>query len=443
MNRPGPNRTLVLVAFLLVLAPAAALARGGRYNPRMHKPEFRFVDSTDEEEAEELLEKLLRTYKDERKAARLVKLLKKGRPFAGGLAKSDTVDWPCADGLTRQFTYYLPSRYSPKRPCGVLVFLHGAIRQPPPGGGAHEAKTFGRAVDDLDFITIGPSTYEGHEWGEPAVRQMVHEALDHVKQRFNVDEDRVYLAGDSDGGRGTYAIPETEATFYAAAIPVIGSPGGVTRFVNLRNLPWFAINGENDSIFKIDNVRAAVENMRKMGFDLTWKLVEGGQHDPFFFVKYEKEVCEFIRKHVRDPLPPIVDWQVDPEKTGYGAGFPSNTFRWIRIEECGQTSSQGTFEDAGGWIRPSYARVRAERKEGNRIEVTTRSVKAFSVLVHDEMLDLEKEVEVHVNGKLAYRGIVVPDARVILEEARRFNDRRLVFSNRLRIDVDAPPVRED
>ena len=76
---------------------------------------------------------------------------------------------------------------------------------------------------------------------------------------FNVDENRVYLAGDSDGGRGTFATLESEATFFAAAVSVIGAPGGVRRFGNLLNVPIFAINGAKDTLFKIDKVRESME----------------------------------------------------------------------------------------------------------------------------------------------------------------------------------------
>lgn len=427
---------LAALATLLVLLPATAEA--GRYNPKMHKPEWRYIDEADDEEAEKMLTKLLRTHNSERKALRLVAKLRKGRPYASGLPRRETVEHLCADGKSRQFTYFIPARYSPKKPCGLLVFLHGAVRQPPPGGGHHEADRIGGAVNSLNFIKIGPSTYEGHEWGEAAVRASVGHALDFVKQRYNVDENRVFLAGDSDGGRGTYTLIETEATFYAAAIPVIGSPGGVTRFVNLRNLPWLAINGDKDTIFKVDGVRSSVESMKKFGMDLTWKLIEGGGHDPFFFVKHKGEVCEFIEKHPRVALPLEVDWQVDDTKSGYEAGSPANTFRWIRIDECGNTTSRGAFEDQGGLVRPAFGRVRAKKGDGNRVEVNTHRVKRFTILVSDKMFDLDEEIEIEVNGKPHFRGKIPTDARAALEEARRLNDRHLVFNNRLTIEVDRP-----
>ncbi|MCP5972932.1 hypothetical protein NL361_29250, partial [Klebsiella pneumoniae] len=75
-----------------------------------------------------------------------------------------------------------------------------------------------------------------------------------------------------------------EAGTLAAGVAVIGSPGGVTRFVNLRNLPWFAINGDQDKTFDIEHVRQAMDGMKEAKFDLTWKVIEGGGHDPRFFL---------------------------------------------------------------------------------------------------------------------------------------------------------------
>jgi predicted esterase len=349
-----------------------------------------------------------------------------------GLSNSKTLSARCADGRSRQYTWHLPSRYSPKRPTGLLVFLHGAVSQPAPGGGAHESERIGSAVDSLGFIKLGPSTYDRHDWGETAVRAHVHQAIDEVKRRFNVDENRVYIAGDSDGGRGAFALVETEATFLAASVPTIGAPGSVTRYVNLRPLPFLVINGAKDTLFPIDRVRESVERMKAADISIDFRVIEDAGHDAFLFKKMEEDVCAFLEKHVRDPLPKKVDWQVDPAKE---ADFPANTFRWIRIDEVGDTASKGTFDDFGGIISNAFGRIRATKEDGNRVLVDTHRVKRLTVLVSDEMFDLEKEVEIVVNGKPVFREVVATDAKVVLEEARRFNDRRLVFNNRITLEV--------
>lgn len=433
-TRPVFGPLPAAVACALVLGFGA----GWAYSGGLGSPEQRYVDEEDDKAAEGMLGKLLPKYATPAACADLVKTLRTKRAYPSNLKDSDTLAFTCSDGKSRQFTYLLPKKYAKGKPTGVLIFLHGAVRQGPPGGGANEARTFAPAVESLGLITVGPSTYEGVEWGSPACRGLVHHALDFVKRSFNVDENRVYLAGDSDGGRGTYCVAETEATFLAAAVPVIGSPGGVTRYANFRNLPWFAINGETDTIFKIDGVRESVEGMKAGGIDLTWKRVEKQGHDAYFFLKFKDEICAFLSKRPRDPLPKTVDWQVDPSREAeYASGFPANTIRWLRIEKTGSASSNASFDDVAGAINGSLPRARAKR-EGNVISVETTGVTAYTVLLSDAMVDMAKDVEIRTNGNTSFRGKVVPDARTILEEARRFRDRALVFSARVTVDVDAP-----
>jgi hypothetical protein len=417
---------------LAALGILVATARGG-------PAELAYVNEPDPAKAEKLLAPLLAKYKTPGACAGLVKLLRGKRSYPAAKKDKETLEFKCPDGKTRQFTYILPPKYGHGKPAGVLFWFHGAIRQPAPGGGAGEAQMFRPAVEDLGVIVVGPSTYDGVEWGEPACRALVMHAMDHVKTHFNVDENRVWIAGDSDGGRGTYAITETFAHFFGAAVPVIGAPGGVSRFLNFRNVPWLAINGGKDSIFKIEHVREAVEGMKAAGIPLEWKLIEEGGHDPRFFLTYKDEVQAFLKKHPRDPYPKTVEWCVDPSRE---TGFPANTFRWIRIEEAGESESNFDFDDERGILRGGLPRVHATR-DGNVVAVRTRGVKRVTFLVSDQMLDLKKEVTVSVNDRVLFKGMVEPDARAILEEARLMKDRTLVFSNRITLDVDAAPVPDE
>jgi hypothetical protein len=186
-------------------------------------------------------------------------------------------------------------------------------------------------------------------------------------------------------------------------------------------------------------VREAIEGMKAAGIAIEWKLIENGAHDPRFFLKYKDEVQAFLKKHPREPYPKTIDWCVDPARE---RGFPADTFRWIRIDEAGDAENDAAFDDESGILRGGLPRVHATR-EGNRIAVKTRGVKRVTVLVSDQGLDLKKEVVVSVNDRVLFRGKVVPDARAILEEARRMKDRALVFSNRITLDVDAEAVPDE
>ena len=164
----------VLLAALLAIPTAPAAAKGKDKLPRIRlSPEFKYVDAPDEETAAELLPKLLKKYADPKKCQALLKILRTKRPYPGKMPSRGTFTHVCSDGKPRQFTYLMPKKYSKRKPTGVLFFLHGAVRQGPPGGGAHEAQTFGAAVKSLNLIVVGPSTYEGVEWGAPPCRWQV------------------------------------------------------------------------------------------------------------------------------------------------------------------------------------------------------------------------------------------------------------------------------
>jgi poly(3-hydroxybutyrate) depolymerase len=208
----------LLAALCLLALTTARLEGSQKFDPRRLPALFRYIDEEDDVRAGAQLEKLLKKYNKPSKCKSLAKTLRRGRPYLAGLSKNETVKVKCADGLERDFTVLVPSKYNPRSKTGLLVFLHGGISQPAPGCGAQSARNSGSAVRGLNFIVIGPSTYGRHEWGEPALRRLIRRALFHAKQRFNVDENRVFIGGSSDGGRGTFAMMETEATFFAAAV---------------------------------------------------------------------------------------------------------------------------------------------------------------------------------------------------------------------------------
>lgn len=87
-----------------------------------------------------------------------------------------------------------------------------------------------------------------------------------------------------------------------------------------------------------------------------------------------------------------------------------------------------------------HGSLRAEAK-GNRIEVTCLGIGSFDLFLSPRLVDLGKPVEVVVNGRAAFSGVVKPDLRFLLEQALADEDRSLVYRARLTVEVPAasPP----
>ena len=79
-------------------------------------------------------------------------------------------------------------------------------------------------------------------------------------------------------------------------------------------------------------------------------------------------------------------------------------------------------------------RVDVERR-GNTVEVRTRGVRRFTLLLSPEQFDFSKPVAVVTNGTTSFEGVVAPSAAVLLKWAARDNDRTMLFGQELVINV--------
>ncbi len=93
--------------------------------------------------------------------------------------------------------------------------------------------------------------------------------------------------------------------------------------------------------------------------------------------------------------------------------------------------SEPAFDRKSPW-----ATIRAEAK-GNRIEVSCLGIASFDVLLSPRLVDLSKPVDVIVNGKSAFSGVVQTDLRFLLEQWASDEDRSIVYRARLSVSGDA------
>ena len=92
----------------------------------------------------------------------------------------------------------------------------------------------------------------GAWWSRPA-EDMVLDLLDHTRAQYNVDDNRIFLAGLSNGAIGVYTIGMFYPDRFAGLIPIAGSitPRFMNFLINLRNTPIYMIQGAHDPIFPI------------------------------------------------------------------------------------------------------------------------------------------------------------------------------------------------
>lgn len=198
---------------------------------------------------------------------------------------------------------YLPPGYSPREHYPVIINLHGRADEFPPyvrWGGSdqrHDGLSEGYRV-----ITVYPHG-RGNSWYRGMGDADVMRCLEMVKQRFSVDEDRVYLVGYSMGGAGTWYVGTRHPEQFAALAPFFGgydfrfqqddavlaklTPreqyrrerlSYIAQLEALRTTPVFTSHGDADRIVPVDYSRYTARLLQRWGYHVRYWEVPGKEH---------------------------------------------------------------------------------------------------------------------------------------------------------------------
>jgi acetyl esterase/lipase len=381
-----------------------------------------------------------------------VKRLKAGRPYSPAVPKGVVKASYKAHGREFFYAVNVPASYDPAERYQVRFQLHGGVMRPsnqPRGDG-----TIGALAGDEQIYIIPYAWADAPWWGEEQLDNL-SAILDTVKRTYNVDENRVALAGVSDGGTGAFYIAMRHTTPFASFLPLNGNMlvlrsedihAGDLFPNNLRNKPWFVVNGGHDPLYPVSAVAPYVEHLKKKGVDVVFKPQPNGVHNTAWWPEVKDSFEAFVRNHPRKPLAETLTWETNGTPIDNRAG-------WLVID---QLAPKGRNEpdlpdvnlvtDAGppgpagrtapmifDNTRPS-GRVDLVRS-GNTVTAATTGVAQFTLLVSPDAFDLSQPVKVEANGRTVFNGRVVPSVATLLKWAARDNDRTMLFVGELRINL--------
>lgn len=165
-------------------------------------------------------------------------------------ARGDYVNEIESGGQARQYLLHVPATYKPEEPAALVLVFHGA------GISAERFVNytrFSKVADREGFLIVypqGQGPKEEAHWDTSAGSrdvQFVRDLLDHLQSRCNVDPNRIYAAGHSNGGGMVNRLACDLADQIAAVGPVSGAYSS-GRCSPSRPIPVFAIHGTADNI---------------------------------------------------------------------------------------------------------------------------------------------------------------------------------------------------
>jgi pimeloyl-ACP methyl ester carboxylesterase len=115
-------------------------------------------------------------------------------------------------------------------------------------------------------------------WG--SVAKDVMNVLAIVRSEFNIDENRMYLAGHSMGGAGTLHLGGKYPHLWAAiGLMCPGLHGDLDKLAkDVSQLPLVVVQGGNDTICKPEPCRELVQKRKALAKDCEYIEVQDGDH---------------------------------------------------------------------------------------------------------------------------------------------------------------------
>jgi pimeloyl-ACP methyl ester carboxylesterase len=132
---------------------------------------------------------------------------------------------------------------------------------------------------------------------EPAEAD-VYDAIAAVRTAYPIDPRRIYLAGNSMGGEGTWHLAQRRPDLWAAAAPGAGAIAPTAYpYARLGKLPVLAVHGDKDDIISYAASAEMIERLNRAGGNGTLLTVPGGGHRSFEDVL--DQVFAFFVSHAR------------------------------------------------------------------------------------------------------------------------------------------------
>jgi len=213
------------------------------------------------------------------------------------------------------FSLFVPEGYDPASKWPLIVDLHGAGVTPLQQILFDGTTDFAQRDGYIVLAPMGFSTFGG--WGPPrgapvpvetadlnpatGAKWATNELSEHdamtvlgmVRERFNVDSDRIYLMGHSMGAFGTLFLGAKHNTMWAGIAPIAGGGIGPNAPAEaLKGVPVLVMHGAEDNVVSKDRSRAAVRELQRVGAQHVYLEFPGLEHE--FFIRRGRENIEKV-----------------------------------------------------------------------------------------------------------------------------------------------------
>jgi pimeloyl-ACP methyl ester carboxylesterase len=309
------------------------------------------------------------------------------------------------------YMIHVPLDYRGDKPFPLIVYLSGG------GGLAFDAASHtGNAVKHAGYLLLFPHA-GGDLWWEAKPTEMVHALLLEILRTYNVDTNRVYLVGWSNGGTAALEYGTRWPDRFAAIASLMGAgldtPSRTALpLQNLEDVPVLFLHGDKDPLIPPSSSYTTESALRRTKPRVSPELhiLKGRGHD----ISLENDddfTLPFLERYVREPFPSAVTAKF------FDARYPRQY--WVEVLE----GNKGAAE------------VQARILEGNLVDIEAKNVKKLKLLLRPELISGAGPIRVRVNGKEQPAIELRRDCKLFQSSAKEYEDPFLGYTDEVVVDV--------
>jgi predicted esterase len=202
------------------------------------------------------------------------------------------------DDTLQPYRVFVPSSYDGSKPFPLVIALHGMGGDENSYFEAYNKGAFKIEAENHGYIIACPKGRKPTSMYVGDADRDVMDVMEEMKRTYRIDADRIYLTGHSMGGFGTWSIAMNHPEVFAALAPVAGGVNNPAGMSKIAHIPQLVIHGDKDPTVPVDRSRAMVAMGKKLGVELKFIEVPGGDHGSVVASTF-KDVFDWFDAHKR------------------------------------------------------------------------------------------------------------------------------------------------
>lgn len=320
------------------------------------------------------------------------------------------------------YSIYVPKKYTDEKPISLVITLHGGTSDHnvwlanclghdiAPENYVVNYKTKYEAKRHPQSIVVAPNGFGQIRW-RWAGEQDVLDVIEDVTNHYNIDKDKIFLSGLSNGGIGSYTIGLKHASRFAAVLPLAGltnwiahsgsewgmrkaerailkNESAITYAKNAQNTGFRFFHGFKDPGFSVEQARAMSKKLQRLNIEHRYHEFLNQGHDLTHVLWRKLLIDSYVGRYTRKKRPSKVNLVCASSRATEQA--------WISLNERIDHSA--------------VAEISAEVKNKRTVWVTTHNVERFTLKLDES--PVLTPLSIYVDGQPVYTGPLSKNKRV-------------------------------